>query len=232
MITRSKGRSVSDVSKYTSGRPSSPPRFGEEVNDDGPMSSIGFVLTFLVGFIILVVAAVNFGTASIESDIEARSARALTAAGYPDVAADAAGTSVILSGNYTTDQTEDGAFAAVDGVPGVSSVEGTLWPVSTGELEAIVVTGDAFDITWGAGSASISGSVSTAEKKVFVQETMSGSFARGLQIDSLTIVEGLDDESAWLGTSLSLVQRVAAILAEGRVIIDPNSRILTVSGET
>ncbi|MCL1595152.1 MAG: OmpA family protein [Actinomycetia bacterium] len=232
MITRSKGRSVSDVSKYTSGRPSAAPRFGEDAGDDSPMSSVGFVLTFLVGFIILAIASVNFGTATIEADIESRSVRALNAAGYPDVAADAAGTSVVLSGNYTTEQTEDGAFAAVNAVLGVSDVAGTLWPVSTGELAAIEVTGDAFDITWTANAATIAGSVSTADKLAFVEETLNTSFAGGIQTDNLSTVEGLEDESAWLGTSLSLVQRIAAILPEGRVIVDPNSRILTVSGET
>ncbi|MFV2000170.1 MAG: OmpA family protein [Acidimicrobiia bacterium] len=220
------------MSKYTSARQSAPPRFGDEQSDDGPVSGIAFALSFFVAFVILVVVAVQFGTSSIEADIQTRSNRALVGAGYPDVSAVATGTAVALSGNIASDQSEEEAFAAVASLEGVSIVEGKLWPLSDGVLDQVVVTGDALDITWDTGTATITGSVSTAEKATFVIDTLGVDFPLGVIAEGLTPIEGLADESAWLGATLGLTQRIASVLPQGRLILDPNSRILTVSGET
>ncbi|GMQ98525.1 MAG: hypothetical protein BMS9Abin17_1040 [Acidimicrobiia bacterium] len=232
MITRSKKRSVSDVSKYTSVRPSAPPKFGEQPDDDGPMSGIAFALSFFVAFLVLVVVAVQFGTSTIEADIESRSNQTLVVAGYPDVVAVATGTAVALSGNIASDQSEGDAFAAVASLQGVSSVEGKLWPLSDGVLDDVVVKGDALDITWNAGAATVTGSVSTPDKTTFVVDSLGPAFPQGVDVEDLTALEDLADESAWLGTALGLAQRIASVLPQGRLILDPNSRILTVSGET
>jgi len=220
------------VSKHTSGPPSAPPRFGEETDDDGPMSGIAFGLSSLVAFVVLVVLAVQFGTSSIEADIEARSNQALNVAGYPDVSAEATGTAVALSGNIGSDQAEADAFAAVASLEGVSTVEGKLWPLSDGELDQVIVTGEALEVTWDAGAATVTGSVSAQDKATFVLDTLAPVFPQGVNTDNLAPIEGLSDESAWLGTTLGLVQRIAGVLPQGRLILDPNSRILTVSGET
>jgi len=220
------------VSKYTSGRPSAPPKFGEEPNDDGPMSGIAFAISFLVAFVVLVVVAVQFGTATIETDIENRSYQALVVAGYPDVAAVATGTAVALTGNIASDQSEADAFTVVASLQGVSGVEGKLWPLSDGVLDEVIVKGDALDITWNAGAATVTGSVSTPDKTAFVVDSLGPAFPQGVDVGDLTALEDLADESAWLGTALGLAQRIAAVLPQGRVIVDPNSRILTVSGET
>lgn len=220
------------MSKYTSRSSSAPPTFGDDPSDEGPISGISFALSFFVAFVVLLVVAVQFGTSSIQADIEARSNRALVAAGFPDVSASASGTAVALSGNIAFDQTEDDAFDMVASLEGVSTVDGKLWPLSSGEVDEIIVTGAALDITWDAGSATVSGSVSTPEKSTFVSDTLNPAFPGGVDIDTLAAVEGLADESAWLGTVLGLAQRVAGVLPQGRLILDPNSRILTITGET
>lgn len=220
------------MSKYTSVRPSAPPKFGEQPDDDGPMSGIAFALSFFVAFLVLVVVAVQFGTSTIEADIESRSNQTLVVAGYPDVVAVATGTAVALSGNIASDQSEGDAFAAVASLQGVSSVEGKLWPLSDGVLDDVVVKGDALDITWNAGAATVTGSVSTPDKTTFVVDSLGPAFPQGVDVEDLTALEDLADESAWLGTALGLAQRIASVLPQGRLILDPNSRILTVSGET
>jgi len=171
-------------------------------------------------------------SANIEADIENRSNRALAVAGYPDVTAVALGTAVSLSGNIASDQSEDDAFSTVAALEGVSNVEGKLWPLSDGVVAEIVVTGDALDITWNAGSATVTGSVSTPDKTTFVVDSLAPAFPQGVDIEGLTTLEDLADESAWLGTALGLAQRIAAVLPQGRLILDPNTRILTISGET
>jgi len=115
---------------------------------------------------------------------------------------------------------------------GVGNVSGALWPVFTGELEDIVVTGEAIDITWNGDAAIVSGSVSTGDKVTFVEETLSTVFSNGVDVEGLSALEGLEDETAWLGATLGLVQRFADVLDAGRVVVDPNAELLTVVGET
>lgn len=232
MKVKKKKRGVGDIARYTSGRSAVPPSMREEYEDEDLTSGATFALVAFAVFLVIVFLAVQFGTARIEADLESRSLSALVGAGYPDVQVEANGTSVRLSGSMTSDQFEEAAFATVAQLRGVANVDGKLWPVFTGEIEDIVVTGDAIDITWSSESAVVSGSISTEDKRTLILDSLSESFSRGVNIENLAVVEGLEDESSWLGSTLGLVQRFASLLDEGRVILDPNSEILTVAGET
>ena len=231
-MLKSKKRGIADVARYTSGRPSASPSFGQDAGDDDVMSSIGFAAAVLVGFLIIAFLAVRFGTTGIEADLEAKARQSLAANGFTEVNVEASGTSLRLSGSITTEQAQDDAYATVAQITGVGTVSGSLWPVFTGELEEIIVTGDAIDITWSGNEAIVSGSVSSTEKLVFVDETLSSTFTNGVDVTGLSVLEGLEDETRWLGTTLSLVQRFADALTAGRVVVDPNAELLTVVGET
>lgn len=230
-MARKRGRGVGDVARYTGGRTAAPP-FGIQNEDDPPISGVAFGLTVLVTILLLVFLAVRFGTARIESDLEARATSALLSAGYADVEVRAAGTAVHLTGSITNEQSEEGALAAVTQVHGVTAVDATLWPVFTGKLDEVVVSGEAIDFTWSSDSIVVSGSISTEEKRAFVSDTLATTFTGGVNIDNLAPLEGLDSESSWLGTTLGLVERFASSLSEGRIVVDPNARLLTVVGET
>ncbi|GMR02929.1 MAG: hypothetical protein BMS9Abin20_1283 [Acidimicrobiia bacterium] len=232
MKVKKKKRGVGDIARYTGGRSTAPPSLRDEYEDEDLTSGVTFALVAFAAFLVIVFLAVQFGTARIEADLETRSLGALVTAGYPDVQAEATGTSVRLSGSMTSDQFEDVAFATVAQLRGVGNVDGKLWPIFTGEITDIVVTGDAIDITWSSDSAVVSGSISTEDKRTLVLDSLSDSFSRGVDIEGLAVVEGLKDESSWLGSTLGLVKRFASLLEEGRIILDPNSEILTVAGET
>ncbi len=231
-MLKSKRRGIGDVSRYTSGRPSAPPSFGQEPDDDGVMSGAAYGAIVIIGFLLIAFLAVRFGTANIENDLEARATQALIAAGYEDVAVQAEGTSLRLSGSITEEQTQEGAYDVVLALRGVGDVGGALWPVFTGELEEIVVTGDAIDFTWNGEAAIVTGSISTSEKADFVVTTLTDTFTSGVDASGLSPLEGLADESAWLGTTLALVQKFADSLAVGRIVVDPTNELLTVVGET
>ncbi|MCL1597815.1 MAG: BON domain-containing protein, partial [Actinomycetia bacterium] len=231
-MLKSKKRGIADVARYTSGRPSASASFGQDAGDDDVMSSIGFAAAVIVGFLIIAFLAVRFGTTGIEADLEAKARQSLVANGFTEVNVEASGTSLRLSGSITTEQAQDDAYATVAQITGVGTVSGSLWPVSTGELQEIIVTGDAIDITWNGNEAIVSGSVSSTEKLVFVDETLSSTFTNGVDVTGLSALEGLEDETRWLGTTLSLVQRFADALTAGRVVVDPNAELLTVVGET
>jgi outer membrane protein OmpA-like peptidoglycan-associated protein len=229
-MARKRGRSVADVTRYTSAS-SRPPSFGDNNTDDDSIASgTSFFLISLVVFLVIVFGAVNFGTKSIEANLEGRAHATLLAAGFTDVEVEAEGATVHLSGSISTEQSETTAFEAVSRLTGVDSVEGKLWPVFSGELDEIVVTGDAIVIEWDANSITVEGTVAAEERRVFIADALSGDFLT-VDIEKLTILEGLEEETGWLGTTLGLLISLKATLVKGKMIVDPNGGLLVVAGE-
>lgn len=228
-MARKKGRGVGDVARYT-GSSSRPPSFSDDSSDDSIASGTSFFLISLVIFLAITFAAINFGTKNIEDDLKARSIASLTAAGFDDVEVVAEGAKIHLSGSIATDQTESDAFDAVQTLSGVRDVEGKLWPVFSGELDEVVVTGDAIQIEWLGNSIVVAGNVESDDRIAFVAETLSESFA-SVDTDQLTVLEGLEEGSGWLGTSLGLLLGLQTTLEQGSMTIDPNGKLLIVSGD-
>lgn len=229
-MARKRGRGVADVNRYTSAS-SRPPSFGDNNSDDDSIASgTSFFLISLVVFLAIVFGAVNFGTKSIEANLEGRAHATLLAAGFTDVAVEAEGATVHLSGSISTEQSETTAFEAVSRLAGVNDVEGKLWPVFSGELDEIVVTGDAIVIEWDENSITVEGTVAAEERRVFIADALSGDFLT-VDLEKLTILEGLDEESGWLGSTLGLVISLKPTLVEGKMIVDPNGKLLVVAGE-
>ena len=228
-MARKRGRSVSDATRYT-GSSSRPPSFGDDPLDDSIASGTSFFLISLVVFLAIVFAAVHFGTKNIEDDLARRSYVTLQNAGFTSVDVEASGTTVHLSGSIDADQTEEAAFVAVRAVSGVRDVDGKLWPVFSGELEEIVVTGDAIEINWDGFMVTIEGTVASEDRRAFVSETLSEEFSN-VNTDALTVLEGLEEDPGWLGTTLGLLISIKPTLTTGRLIVDPNSKLLVVAGE-
>jgi outer membrane protein OmpA-like peptidoglycan-associated protein len=181
-------------------------------------------------FIAISVAAITFGTKSIEDDLERRAQVSLQAAGFTDVQVEADGATISVSGSITSDQTEEAAFHAVTLLAGVRRVEGQLWPVFSGELDEIVVTGDAIKIEWDGSVIIIEGTIASEDRRTFITETLSGTFAT-VDTASLSVLEGLVEEPGWLGSSLGLLLGLQKELPVGKLIVDPNGELLVVAGE-
>lgn len=229
-MARKSKRGVADVTRYT-GSQSAPPTFGDDRPDDSVTSGTSFFLISLVLFLAIVAGAVVFGTKNIEQNLTVRATASLRAAGYSSVSVEMRGTTVVISGSITTEQTEDGAISAVRSVAGVGNVEGTLWPVLEGELEDVVITGSAMRIDWENDTVVVAGTVATEERKAFVVETLNTTFST-VAVDELEVVEGLLEEPRWLGEALGLVIVIHADLPVGRLIVDPMGELLVVTGET
>jgi OOP family OmpA-OmpF porin len=228
-MARNRGRSVADVTRYT-GSSSRPPSFGDDSLDDSIASGTSFFLVSLVVFLAIVFAAVHFGTKNVEDDLAARAHATLQNAGFTAVDVEANGTTILLSGSIDIDQTEESAFIAVSAIGGVREVEGKLWPVFSGELEEIVVTGDAIEINWDGFVVTVEGTVASEDRQMFVSDTLSEDFS-SVNIDDLTVLEGLEEDPGWLGTTLGLLISIKPTLTSGRLIVDPNSKLLVVAGE-
>jgi outer membrane protein OmpA-like peptidoglycan-associated protein len=228
-MARKRGRGVSDVARYTN-TSSRPPSFDDNPQDDTIASTTSFFLISLVVFLAISFAAVNFGTKNIEADIEARAEAGLHAAGFTDVDVEAEGATIHLSGSITTEQTETAAFEAVNRLTGVHAVEGTLWPVFAGELDEIVITGDAIKMEWDGRTVVIEGTIASEERRLFIAETLVDTFPT-VDTELLTVLDGLQEETGWLGTSLGLLIAVQPDLPIGRMIVDPNGELLVLAGE-
>jgi outer membrane protein OmpA-like peptidoglycan-associated protein len=228
-MARKKGRGVSDVARYT-GTSSRPPSFDDNPQDDAIASTTSFFLISLVVFLAISFAAINFGTKNIEADLEERARASLQAAGFTDVEVEASGATLHLSGSITTEQTEDAAFETVNRLAGIRAVEGRLWPVFSGELDEIVITGDAVKMAWSGRTIVIEGTIASEERRTFITETLAETFPN-IDTGALNVLEGLQEESGWLGTSLGLLIAVQPELSVGRMIVDPNVGLLVVAGE-
>jgi outer membrane protein OmpA-like peptidoglycan-associated protein len=228
-MARKRGRGVADVSRYT-GSSSRPPSFGDTPDDDSIASGTSFFLISLVIFLAISFGAINFGTKNIEANIEGRATQSLEAAGFTDVEVEADGATVHLSGSITTEQVDTTAFDAVNNLTGVRSVDGTLWPVFAGELDEIAVTGDAIVVNWDEDSITVEGTVAAEERSAFIADTLSTDFAT-VDTEGVIILEGLENDSGWLGTTLGLIISLKSTLPVGKMIADPNGKLLVVGGE-
>lgn len=188
-----------------------------------------FTTFAIVGFLLLVVLAVRFGTSAIESDIETRASGLLAANDLTTVNVDATGTDVILSGSIEEGRNPDPIFAAVGNLAGVTSVEGKLWELSGGSEEEVVITGDSVEFGWKGQVVTIRGDLSTIDRKEFVASTLGESFSR-VDVDDVNTVEGLADEGEWLGSVLSLTLSVKDLMKEGLLVVSPADELLVLSG--
>jgi OOP family OmpA-OmpF porin len=212
---------------------SAPPPFGGQpdyAEDDSVMAGLGFWLIAIVLFVAMVAGAVIMGTSKIEADIETRAMDALQRNGYQEVIAEASGTAVTLYGTFTADQTQDAARLVVERVPGVSSVDGDLWFVTEGDAaNSIIITGDAIEFSWDESSISVTGDISSEDRKTFIAAAFAPVFG-SVDVGGFSVVEGLDDESDWIGTVLALAISVQDPIVTGRLIVVPDQELLVLTG--
>ncbi|MCZ7533179.1 MAG: OmpA family protein [Acidimicrobiia bacterium] len=207
------------------------PRPGvESDHDDRVMSKAAFNTSVAIGFVVLSVAAVIFGTSKIESDISQRTSDLLAANGLSAVVVEVSGTSVELKGAIGESPTQEAIFAAVGELDGVTSVDGQLWVVSETGLGDLVVEGDPIEVRWDANSVVVVGEISNQERKNFIAETLAAPFGT-VDVDDLEVNDEIPDESDWIGTILGLVISLQNQVETGRLLIFPSDEVLVVTGE-
>ncbi len=207
------------------------PRPGTEPDeDDRVMSKAAFNTVVAIGFVVLAIAAVIFGTSKIESDIGERTEGLLAANGLSAVVVNVSGTSVELKGAIGESPTQEAIFAAVADLDGVTSVDGQLWVVTETGLGDLVIEGDPIEFKWDANSVVIVGEISSQERKDFIAETLTGPFS-AVDVDALEVNDEIPDESDWIGTILGLVISIQDEVESGRLLVFPADEVLVVSGE-
>ena len=198
--------------------------------DDLAVSWPNFIVFAALGLLVLLAAGVFFGTRSVQGGLESSATAALRAAEYREVTVAASGHDVTLKGTFGDGQSQDEAVSIVAGLPGVGGVEGQLWLVTATDAGETVVIGDPITMTWDAQQLAVSGEVSAQEIQGFVAETASQSFA-SVDTSGLVAVEGIADETEWIGGMLGLMDRLTQDLSVGEIVINPTAGVVLVSGE-
>ena len=199
---------------------------------------------FFAGMVLLVLRlmalAVLMGTASVESDLEARSEQALRIAGFQEITADVDGFAVSLKGQYREGQDIDSGVQAVAALSGVGSVDATgVWEIEAPDAVVTVVSGSPIVVSWSGDTVSVSGTISTEEQRDFLSTSLGalvtgdGTAARFsvVEVGGVAVLEGLEPEDDWIGTIVALVGTLAAGLDEGSVTVNPAGEVVTTAGE-
>ena len=216
-------------------------RFTPPGEVDQAASWAAFVAGMVLLFLMLTSLAVFVGTRSIESDLEARSEQALRVAGFQEIRADANGFAVELKGQYREGQDLDEGIRAVANLAGVGAVEAVgVWEIEAPEAVDVTVVGEPVAFSWNGDSITVVGAVSTEDQKEFITESLAAAtFGEDDEIrfavidpSGTEVVEGLDSEDEWIGTSIALVGVLASTLNDGSVTVNPSGEVVTTSGKT
>ncbi|GMQ84654.1 MAG: hypothetical protein BMS9Abin07_0218 [Acidimicrobiia bacterium] len=228
-----------------SGSGNGPPSFGSPGVDDQVVSKFAFIAGTVMIFLLIAVAAAFFGTRAIEGDLEARSERALRIAGFQDITASVTGFDITLQGYYHQAQSGGEAAAAVAAVNGVGKIDASaLYVVEVSEIEQVAVTGRVMTFAWVGGALTIIGDVSTDTIRDYIETEPAGFVDAGEQalfgsidvsdvvvMEDLADIEGLADETDWIGNAMALLRSLATGLDEGSLIINPSGKVVITSGE-
>lgn len=232
-----------DKSRPKAGSP--PPSFGGPRRDDQIVSRIGFIAGTVMIFLFIAVAAVFFGTRSIEQDIQSQSESALRRSDFQDIAVAVDGFDVTLQGYYHESRTLDEVVAAVAEVPGVRSIDAEdLFVLEVGEIEPDAVTGRPITVNWENGVVTITGDVSSESIKEFLA-TEPASFVnendlpifREVNVDGVVVIEdlapvdGLANEADWIGSVMALLRSMGRNLDSGSITVNPSVKVVNTSGE-
>jgi len=237
-LNTDRGRTTGD------GSGSRPPSFGPPREDDPVVSRFAFAAGTIMVFLLIAVAAAFFGTRAIQGDLEARTERALRIAGFQDITAAVTGFDVTLRGYYHETQSGDNATAAVAAVNGVGNIDASaLVVIEAPDVDPTAISGRVMTFAWANGTLTISGDVATEAIQSYLETEPAGFVDAEDQalfisidasdvavIEDLAEIEGIADETDWIGNAVALLRSLATGLDEGQLIINPSGKVVLTSG--
>jgi OOP family OmpA-OmpF porin len=211
---------------------------------DSQLVELGlFVSATVVGTLLLVALSVFFGIRAIENRLETSADRAIdgfviaAAAEDPafrnltDVSAEATGTDLHLRGTVDDEAMIELIPDLVKELDGVGEVTAELEWVPPLNIDAPQVVAAPITITWENGNTTIKGEVSDDASKAAFLDELTRLFPAGVDATGFATKEGAPSERDWLSKVLTLLQIGADSLQEGELFVNPNERIIQMSGE-
>jgi OOP family OmpA-OmpF porin len=233
---------MAKTSKKMSSRLQELDKFGSKAGGAPPMSRVEaeppldapiFILTAFLPLVILVGAAVFFGTRNIESTLASQATALFAAAEVEglEVDVEAHGLALTISGIVPREDllTSIPAFVQ-ENIAGIRSIETDLRFVAPVVPGDIVVSSDPLIVTWEGSSGIVTGTLSDDATVTFVVDTLSGIFGT-LDSTGLVVKPGVGPERDWLGTILTVVREMDGRTASGEVLANPDAGLVRVGAE-
>jgi OOP family OmpA-OmpF porin len=233
---------MAKTSKKMSSRLQELDKFGSKAGGAPPMSRVEaeppldapiFILTAFLPLVILVGAAVFFGTRNIESTLASQATALFAAAEVEglEVDVEAHGLALTISGIVPREDllTSIPAFVQ-ENIAGIRSIETDLRFVAPVVPGDIVVSSDPLIVTWEGSSGIVTGTLSDDATVTFVVDTLSGIFGT-LDSTGLVVKPGVGPERDWLGTILTVVREMDGRTASGEVLANADAGLVRVGAE-
>ncbi len=203
-----------------------------------------FVMTTLVGTVVIAALAVLFGVKAIENRLETQAegliaTRVAAAAeddpsisARTDISVQASATDLRLRGTVGHEGHQDSLKTDIEQrIEGVGEVTVELEYLPPVEIDLPDVVASPISITWANGSATIIGEVSDDAVRAAFISTLEDLFARGVDAEAFTIKEGAPNERDWLSSAIGLIKIGGGTLPEGKIFVNAAERLVQVSGE-
>ncbi|MCP3996919.1 MAG: OmpA family protein [bacterium] len=203
-----------------------------------------FVMTTLVGTVVIAALAVLFGVKAIENRLETQAegliaTRVAAAAeddpsisARTDISVQASATDLRLRGTVGHEGHQDSLKTDIEQrIEGVGEVTVELEYLPPVEIDLPDVVASPISITWANGSATIIGEVSDDAVRAAFISTLEDLFTRGVDAEAFTIKEGAPNERDWLSSAIGLIKIGGGTLPEGKIFVNAAERLVQVSGE-
>lgn len=178
----------------------------------------------------LIGAAVIFGTASIERDLEARAAARFEAEGLVRVRAVADGRDLTVLGDVSNPQDLSTIEALVGTITGARSVAVEVRLLEAGGESTTEIAGRTLSIVWDSSDVTVSGDVSDSATRQTILAALRRNFRGDVSSEGLVIVEGIRNESAWLNAVVSIIEDAGDKVPEGQITVNPDG-VMALAGE-
>ncbi len=210
--------------------PSGQPMPGQRQPDDKPIDGVVFVMMNVIILTGLIMAAVIFGTRTIESGLEDRISTTLKNNGVTEVEVRATARDVLVVGEVPSEALIASVVDYLANVPGVMTYETNLRVkvvVDPGDIE---IKAAPINLVWTADGATVSGNVSSEDYlDAFIlsfEETFGTVDASGL-----TVKEGINAENDWFSTFITLTESMRDRTPVGSIFVSPDDNLIQVAAE-
>lgn len=228
-MARDSSKRIRDLSRRTGSPPPPLPGRGDE-EEDKPVETAVFVMVSLLVLLGLIGAAVIFGTATIERDLESRAAARFAAEGLVRVRAVADGRDLTVLGDVSDPQDLSTIEALVGTLTGARSVAVEVRVLEAGGESTTEIAGRTLSIMWDASGVTVSGDVSDSATRQTILGALSRNFRGAVSSEDLVILEGIQSEAAWLNAVVSVIEEAGDKVTEGQITINPDG-VMALAGE-
>ena len=184
----------------------------------------------MVSLALLTAGAVWFGGGQVERSLENSAIQLLRSGGYNDLEVLADGRDLRIVGSVGDQSEIELIPAVVASIEGVRTVDGDLRlfvpPEGSGPVSA-----QPLEIEWADGAVDVSGTVSTQEKRTEIVTALEQVYPGSVDAGRLELRPGVLAEDAWLPGVLDTFIVVAGEIDEGRIVVNGDAGVITVSAE-